>query len=85
MSRAEIRTLTHDDALTAAEKAREREADLAGIDAMLELEGKLSAIVNDAYELARDGWGDMREVSSLAWRALEITQTRRRIAERLTP
>lgn len=77
--------LTHDDALTAAEKAREREADLAGIDAMLEMEDKLAAVVADAHALARDGWGDMAEVSARAWRALEIVQNRRRIAERMTP
>lgn len=77
--------LTHDDALTAAEKAREREADLAGIDAMLELEDTLTAAIYEAHGLVGDGWADIARARDHLHAAKEIVQQRRRAVERLMP
>lgn len=68
-----------------AEKERERQADLKGIDDMLDLEARLREAADGAMALVRDGWGDIAKARGLVTQALEIVQNRRRIAERLTP
>lgn len=68
-----------------AEKERERQADLKGIDDMLDLEARLHEAADAATALVCDGWGDIAKARDLITQALEIVQNRRRIAERLTP
>ena len=76
------RLYTAEDALSRAERERERERNDKAVDDMLRLEDELADVIVAAEALVRDGWTlDITEALTKAREALALVQKRRRIVE----
>jgi len=75
------RQYTREDALTRAEKEREREINENAVDDMIRLESEFEDVISAAEALKQDGWYDFETVLKLVNEAKARTVKQRRLVE----